>query len=73
MPTLNLKAPNLDFTDHHPNRVPDHRIALLAGTALLEKVREQTATSGAYRAARNIRKQGFSLDVALALVAGRMP
>lgn len=44
---------------------------VVAGMALMRKVREQVATSGAYRAARNLRKQGYALELALALIAGR--
>ena len=49
------------------------RQVIMAGLALTAKVIEQVETSGHYQAARNLRKQGYPLDLALALIAGRLP
>jgi hypothetical protein len=59
----------LDFTPRCASR---YERLLVAGIFLRLKVEEQVAVSGAYQAAKNLRKQGASLDVALALVAGRV-
>jgi len=61
---------SLDFT---PPPVHKHMAQVArAGLALCDKVFEQVRLSGAFQAARNLRKQGYGLDVALALVAGRI-
>jgi hypothetical protein len=59
----------LDFTPRY--RFGGRKI-VVAGLALNRKVAEQVEVSGAYQAARNLRKQGYGIDVALALVAGRV-
>ena len=58
---------SLDFSN--PSSPPQ---VFIAGIYLCRKVREQVEVSGAYQAARNLRKQGAGIDVALALVAGRV-
>ena len=59
---------NLDFT--HQQRVMP--AIWVAGLALVRKVEAQVEVSGPYRAALNMRKQGYGIDVALALIAGRV-
>jgi hypothetical protein len=58
----------LDFTGF----VAQKRRRVIAADALTRKVDEQVFVSGEYQAARNLRKQGYGLDVALALIAGRV-
>jgi hypothetical protein len=43
-----------------------------AGNFIARKVRQQVAEGGAYRAARNLKKQGYPLAVALLLIVGRV-
>ena len=43
-----------------------------AGNFIARKVRQQIAEGGAYRAARNLKKQGYPLAVALLLIVGRV-
>lgn len=59
---------------------PSHRTAallrviaapILAGMWLAHKARQQAEISGTYQAARNLRKQGAPIEVALALLAHR--
>ena len=47
-------------------------VALAAGTWLQSKAQQQQFTSGTFQAARNLRKQGAPLEVALALLVGRV-
>ena len=44
----------------------------IAGQFIARKVRQQVAEGGAYRAARNLKKQGYPLAVALLLIVGRV-
>ena len=44
-------------------------VAHAAGAFLIRKARQQQATSGTQRAARNLRKQGVPLDIALRILA----
>jgi hypothetical protein len=44
---------------------------MLAGFWLASKARRQAAVSGVQQAARNLRKQGAPIEVALALLARR--
>ena len=66
--------PNLDFTPAPIRIAPStYGIAIVrAGMALARKTFDQVEVSGHYQAARNLRKQGFSLELALALVARRV-
>ena len=47
-------------------------IRTIAGHFIARKVRQQVAEGGAYRAARNLKKQGYPLAVALLLIIGRV-
>ena len=47
-------------------------IKQIAGHFIARKVRHQVLESGAYRAARNLKKQGYPLAVALLLIVGRV-
>ena len=43
-----------------------------AGNFIARKVRQQVSEGGAFRAARNLKKQGYPLAVALLLIVGRV-
>ncbi len=62
---------SLDFVSNERRQQTLRRQFAWAGSALMRKVRDQVEVSGHYQAAKNLRKQGYPLDVALALVVGR--
>lgn len=66
--------PTLDFTPPVTRITPATYgvVIVKAGMALARKTFDQVEVSGAYQAARNLRKQGYSIDLALALVARRV-
>jgi hypothetical protein len=48
------------------------QINTFAGRFLARKVRQQVEVSGAHQAARNLRKQGYPIALALLLIVGRV-
>ena len=44
----------------------------IAGAWLIAKARRQQVTLGTFQAARNLRKQGVPLQLALAILTGRI-
>lgn len=46
-------------------------VALIFTRWIAEKLARQVAESGVQRVARNLRKQGYPLEIALALLVGR--
>lgn len=51
--------------------MPQSTLALLAGSWLVCKLRRQQIMSGTFHAAKLARKQGMSLEMALAVFCGR--